>query len=363
MTAHLDYALRPTTTPVPAARRAEILADGTFGRHFTDHMATATWTEERGWHDGVLEPYGPLLLDPAAAALHFGQEVFEGLRAIRRADDSIAIFRPDMNAERFRRSCRRLALPELEVDDFLAALDVVVRADRDWVPSGAGTSLYLRPFMFASEAFLHVRAARRVTFVVIAAPATSYFGGPPRPLSIWISRDYTRAAAGGTGAAKCGGNYAASLVAQREAADNGCDQVLFLDAVHRRWVEEIGNMNLFVVEADGRIATPDLSGTILAGVTRDSIMTLAADLGHLVEVRPLVLDDLLEGLAEGRITEVFACGTAAAVAPIGRLRWRGGEVRVGDGTAGPVASGLGRALLDVQHGRTPDRHGWLRQVC
>ena len=367
MTTQLSYAVQASTSPLPAQRREEILAGAGFGRHFTDHMVTATWTPERGWHDGVLRAYGPFQLDPAAAALHFGQEIFEGLKAFRGEDGAIALFRPDTNAERFRRSARRLALPELPPADFVAAVDLLVSTDRDWVAAGEGRSLYLRPFMFASEPFLHVRTARQVTFAVIATPAASYFGGGSdvgvRPVSIWISDFYTRASAGGTGAAKTGGNYAASLLAQREAAEHGCDQVVFLAASGRRQVEEIGNMNPFVVFADGRIVTPALNGTILAGVTRDSVLTLARDLGHQADECPLDVDEWRDGVATGRISEVFATGTAAVVTPIGRLAWRGGAVTVGDGGMGPVTSRLRTRLLDLQYGRVADTRGWLHQVC
>ncbi len=365
MTARLEYATPGALARTPAQRREEILAQPTFGRHFTDHMVTATWSVERGWHDGALQPYQPISLDPAAGVLHFGQEIFEALRGFRHADGTIALFRPDANGERFRRSAHRLALPELEVDDFVAALDLLVRTDRDWVPSGEGRGLYLRPFMFASEPFLHVRPSRRVTFVVIAAPVASYFGDDtePTPVSIWLAGDHTRAAVGGTGAAKCGGNYASSLQAQQEAIANGCDQVLFLDARERRWLEEIGSMNVFSVHADGRIVTPELAGTILPGITRDSILLLARDLGLTAEERQIDVEEWRDSIARGEITEVFGCGTAAVVAPIGMLRWRTGELRVGTGTIGPVTSRLRRALLDVQYGRSPDRHGWLHEVC
>ncbi|WP_020574779.1 branched-chain amino acid aminotransferase [Actinopolymorpha alba] len=364
MTAQLEFTHRPAQSPTPVARRQEILADAVFGRHFTDHMVTATWTPDRGWYDGAVVPYGPLNLDPAAAVLHFGQEILEGLKAYRHADGSIWMFRPDANAARFARSARRLALPELAVEDFVAALDRLVRIDRDWVPSGEGRSLYLRPFMFASEGYLQVRAARHVTFGVIASPAASYFGGQAaRPVTLWLSEEYTRAAAGGTGAAKCGGNYAASLIAQREAIENGCDQVAFLDSVEGRWVEESGSMNLFVVYDDGRIVTPELTGTILEGITRDSILTLASEWGYAVEERRLDVNEWRTGLASGQIPEVFACGTAAVVTPIGMLRWRGGQLRVGHGDAGPVTARIRRHLLDLQEGRTPDTRGWLHRVC
>ena len=358
----LEFALRPSTSPAPAARRAEILAEPGFGRYFTDHMATATWTEGTGWHDDAVVPYAPLVLDPAAAVLHYAQEVFEGLKAYRHADGSVWAFRPEANARRLARSARRLALPELPEEAFLASIEQLVRADEAWVPGGGESSLYLRPFMVATEAFLGVRAAREVRYLVIASPAGSYFSGGLKPVSIWLSQDYTRAALGGTGSAKCGGNYAASLLPQQEAAAQGCDQVCFLDAAEHRWVEELGGMNLYFVHDDGSIVTPALSGSILEGITRASILTLAAEAGRRVEERRVSIDEWREGVASGRITEVFACGTAAVVTPVGRLVSRDGELVHGTGGTGEVTAGIRAALLDLQYGRAEDTHGWMRRL-
>jgi len=270
-----------------------------------------------------------------------------------------------VNAARLRRSAARMALPQMPEEMFLDAVDTLVRTDRAWVPRGGETSLYLRPFMFASEVFLGVRPAEHVTFCVIASPAGAYFPGGLKPVSIWLSQDYTRAGPGGTGAAKCGGNYAASLEAQQEASAHGCAQVAFLDGAERRWVEELGGMNLFFVRDDGSIATPELNDSILRGVTRDSVLTLLDDLGHKVEERRVSIDEWRDGVAAGEVTEVFACGTAAVVTPVGRLRWRGGEVDscLGHGgEAGPVTAAVRRALVDVQYGRAADQHGWMHAV-
>ena len=345
-------------------RRAELMADPGFGKVFTDHMVTATWTSAKGWHDGAVVPFGPISLSPAAAVLHYAQEIFEGLKAYRHPDGSVWAFRPEANAERFARSARRLALPELPVESFLAAIDLLVATDIDWVPSGEEQSLYLRPFMFAKEAFLGVRPANEVVFAVIACPVGSYFASGIKPVSIWLSTNYTRAALGGTGAAKCGGNYAASLAAQLEASAHGCDQVCFLDAVERTWVEELGGMNLYFVHRDGRIVTPELTGTILEGVTRSSILTLAKEQGLDVEERRVNIDEWRSGVASGEISEVFACGTAAVITPVGRLVWDGGSVDspTGSGT-GEVTGRLRQALVDLQYGRTPDTHGWLRRLA
>jgi branched-chain amino acid aminotransferase len=304
-------------------------------------------------------------LDPAAAVLHYAQEIFEGLKAYRHPDGSVWAFRPEANAERFNRSAARLALPPLPVETFVAGLEQLVRVDADWVPSGGEKCLYLRPFMFASEAFLGVRPAAEVKFLVIASPVGSYFSGGIKPVSIWLSTNYTRAAAGGTGAAKCGGNYAASLAAQMEATARGCDQVCFLDAVERRWIEELGGMNLYFVHADGRIVTPELTGTILEGITRSSILTLAKEQGLDVEERRVSIDEWRDGITSGQITEVFACGTAAVITPVGRLVWEEGEVSAGTETSadmGSVTMRLRQALVDIQYGRAQDGHGWMRRL-
>ena len=357
-----DVTTRPAPTTPPEEREA-VLRDPGFGTRFTDHMVTATWTPQAGWHDATLGPYAPLSLDPAAATLHYAQAIFEGLKAYRHDDGSIWAFRPEANGERFRSSARRLALPEMEVEDFIGAIDALVTADRAWVPCAAETSLYLRPFMFASEAFLGVRPAHEVTFCLIASPAGPYFATGVAGVSIWLATDYTRAAPGGTGAAKCAGNYAASLLAMQQAAEHGCAQVAFLDAVERTWVEELGGMNLFFVHADSTLVTPTLTGTILEGITRSSILTLAAEQGLTVQERRISIDEWRDGAASGEITEVFACGTAAVVTPVSRLAWDGGEVTVGTGEPGPVTMDLRRALVDLQYGRVVDRHGWMHRIC
>jgi len=363
-TTRLDIKIEPSASPVSAERRREILAKPGFGQSFTDHMVIATWTQERGWHNARLTAYAPLSLDPATSVFHYAQAIFEGFKAYSHPDGSIHTFRPDANARRFQRSAQRLVLPELEVDDFVAAADLLIQTDRAWVPTDGEGTLYLRPFMFGSETFLGVRPSREVTFIVIASPAGHYFAGGLHPVSIWLSEEYTRAARGGTGAAKCGGNYAASLIAQQEAVANGCDQVAFLDATENRWVEELGGMNIFFVHRDGSIVTPRLSGSILEGITRDSILELAAELGHPVEERQVSIDEWRDGAASGEIAEVFACGTAAVVTPVGRLRWRGGEVEIGDvELTGKVTGEVRERLVRLQHGLAPDEHGWLHRVC
>jgi branched-chain amino acid aminotransferase len=362
MESSLQVDVTPTDRPVAPDRLTEILADPGFGLHFTDHMYVAEWTPDAGWHDARVTPYAPLSLDPATAVLHYAQEIFEGMKAYRHADGSVWTFRPEENAARMLRSARRLALPGLPVEDFVASVDALVRADERWVPEPAGEkSLYVRPFMFASETFLGVRPSQHVTYLVIASPAGAYFAKGLRPVSIWLSEDYTRAGRGGMGAAKTGGNYASSLVAQQEAIEQGCDQVVFLDAADGRYVEELGGMNLYFVHDDGTIVTPELSGTILEGITRDSIVELCGKQGHRVEERRVTIDEWRDGVASGRITEVFACGTAAVVTPVGTLKWRGGQVGEGEDT-GPVTKQVRTALVDIQYGRAEDTFGWMHRV-
>ncbi|MBA2446014.1 MAG: branched-chain amino acid aminotransferase [Nocardioidaceae bacterium] len=348
-------------SPVEAERRTEILADPGFGRYFPDHMFVSEWTPDAGWHGHQVKPYGPFSVDPATAVLHYAQEIFEGMKAYRHSDGTIWTFRPEINAERFQRSAARLALPALPVEDFFAAIHALVEVDQEWVPSGAEQSLYIRPFMFASEVFLGVRPAKHVTFAVITSPAGSYFSGGVKPVSIWLSEHYDRAAPGGTGAAKCGGNYAASLLPQQEAADNGCEQVVFLDAAEHSSLEELGGMNVFLVYDDGTLVTPELNGSILEGVTRASILELADELGHKVDERKVRIDEWREGVASHEIVEVFACGTAAVVTPISTLKWRGGEVSSG-ADAGPVTLKIRERLLDIQYGRVADDRGWMHRL-
>jgi len=366
MDSSLPITVSPTGNPVSDERLAEILDAPGFGLHFTDHMYVAEWTPERGWYDARVTPYAPLMLDPATAVLHYAQEIFEGLKAYRHEDGSIWSFRPEENAARIVRSAQRMALPELPVEAFVASVDALVEQDQRWVPQPAGEkSLYIRPFMFASERFLGVRPARHVTYMVICSPAGAYFAKGVKPVSIWLSEEYSRAGVGGTGAAKTGGNYASSLLAQQEAIEEGCDQVAFLDTVDRKWVEELGGMNLYFVHDDGTVVTPELSGTILEGITRGSIIELCGKLGHRVEERRFSVDEWRQGVESGRITEVFACGTAAVVTPVGTLKWRGGSVNSGGPTGeetGPVTLQIRQALVDIQYGRAEDTFGWMHRI-
>ncbi len=360
-----EIALAPTATPLPAPDRAHRMENPVFGRIFTDHMVSARWTAERGWHDARLGPYQPLQLDPASMVFHYGQAIFEGLKAYRQPDGGIALFRPEVNARRFQTSARRIAMAELPEALFFASLETLVGHDRDWVPCEREQSLYLRPFMMATEVGLGVKPASEYLYLVLASPAGAYFPRGVAPVTVWLSTEYSRAAPGGTGAAKFAGNYAASLIAQRQAAEKGCDQVVWLDAAEHRWVEEMGGMNLFFVYGTGpgaRLVTPQLTGTLLPGVTRDSLLTLATDLGYSAEEAMFSTEDWRKGNANGDISEVFACGTAAVITPVGAVKSEAAEWSVGDGAAGPVTMQLRTAMLDIQHGTAPDRHGWVRRI-
>ncbi|MEY3624230.1 MAG: hypothetical protein RLZZ407_1789 [Pseudomonadota bacterium] len=348
--------------PVDAADRAARLVDPGFGRVFTDHMVTIRYSDAKGWHDAKVGPRAPLTLDPATAVLHYAQEIFEGLKAYRLADGTMALFRPEQNARRFQRSAKRLAMPELPEEMFLQACRQLVQVDKDWFPPVDGGSIYLRPFMIASEVFLGVKPSAEYLFMVIASSAGNYFKSGAPAISIWVSEQYTRAARGGTGAAKCGGNYAASLVAQSEAIRQGCDQVVFLDAAEHRWVEELGGMNLFFLFDDGSLLTPPADGTILEGITRDSVLTLARAQGLNVREERYAMDQWRADAESGRLVEVFACGTAAVVTPVGTVKSTQGDFTIGAGGAGQMTQQIRTKLVDIQRGAAADTHGWVQRI-
>jgi branched-chain amino acid aminotransferase len=357
-----SFVLEPNPDPVPAEERAKRLIDPGFGKIFTDHMAIAQYDEGMGWHGAKITARLRLDLDPAAAVLHFAQEIFEGLKAYARPNGGAALFRPEANARRFNASARRMAMPDLPEEMFLDSVRALVRTDKAWIPPREDGALYLRPFMFASEVFLGVKPAARYLYIVMASSVGSYFKGAPS-ISVWVTRDYTRAAPGGTGAAKCGGNYATSLIAQAEATRNGCDQVVFLDAVERRWLEELGGMNIFFVFEDGSLATPPLGGTILAGITRDSIITLARDMGLTVREEPYAIEQWRADAESGRLTEAFACGTAAVVTAIGSVKSAEGGFAIGGQSVGPVTQRIRETLVAIQHGAAPDPHHWIEEIA
>ena len=353
------FPLTANPSPVAEDERKAILAGLHFGDSFTDHMAHARWKQGEGWGDYGVIPYGNLSLSPATAVLHYGQEIFEGIKAYRHDDGSVWTFRPRYNAARLNASARRLALPELSEEDFVASLVDLVRADAAWVPSGVGESLYLRPFAFASEAFLGVRPSKVVDYYVIASPSGSYFTHGLEPISIWVSTEYHRAGRGGTGAAKTGGNYASSLLPQQEAYAQGCDQVCFLDDVSQKNLEELGGMNIMVVDADGTVRTPQLTGTILEGSTRSAIIRMLRDSGRNVVEDTISLEGLLADIESGRVSEVFACGTAAVVVPLGHLNGEGFDARI---EGSEVTRQIHDRLTSIQSGHAEDPYGWMYQL-
>ena len=353
----------PHPSPTPNDVRIAAIADPGFGTVFTDHMVTIDYDEDQGgWHSARIGPREPIALDPAASVLHYAQEIFEGMKAFAHEDGGLALFRPEANARRFNDSARRMAMPEIPEELFLEAVRLAVKTDADWMPPVDGGSLYIRPFMFASEAFLGVRPAKQYKFVVILVSSGNYFKGGVNPVKIWVSQDYVRAAPGGTGAAKTGGNYAASLVPQAEAITHGCDQVVFLDAVEKKWVEELGGMNLFFVRRDGSVITPPLTGTILPGITRDSLIAMLREEGLDVREEPYSISQWREEAESGELLETLACGTAAVVTPVGTVASPAGEFTIGTGGIGQMAQKMREKLVGLQHGRIEDQHGWVMRV-
>jgi branched-chain amino acid aminotransferase len=360
----MKFEVTRNPNPLADAEREAIIANPTFGTHFTDHQVVVVWEKDKGWHSHQVIPYGPIMMDPSSAVLHYGQEIFEGIKAYRHADGSIWTFRPEANAKRLQRSARRMALPELPVETFVESLRQLIAVDGAWVPSPEGEkTLYFRPFEIAAENFLGVRAAHRAEYRVIASPVGPYFTGGIKPVAIWIALDSARAGKHGTGEAKTGGNYAASLLAQAEGYEQGCSQVMFLDAESGTYIEELGGMNLFFVYRDGKVVTPSLDGTILHGITRDSVITLLKDRGHEVQERRFALSELREGVANGDIVEVFACGTAAVITPVGILKSREEEIVIGDNEAGSLTVEMRKELTGIQYGAVPDRHGWMHKLA
>jgi branched-chain amino acid aminotransferase len=355
-------AFEPSSKPVPVEERARLLADPGFGRVFTDHMVIIEYDSDNGWHNARTTARHPFKMDPASPVLHYAQEIFEGMKAYRRPNGGAALFRPEANAQRFAKSAIRMAMPPLPEEFFLESVRALVRADREWIPDTEEGSLYLRPFMIANGSFLGMRPSTQFIYAVIASSVASYFKTDSPSISLWVTRDYVRAAPGGTGEAKCGGNYAGSLIAQAEAVREGCDQVVFLDAIERRWVEELGGMNIFFLFDDGSIQTPPLDGTILHGVTRDSLIRLARDMGLEVREENYGIDQWKADAESGRLTEAFACGTAAVVTPIGRVKGRDGEFTIGGQQTGPMTQKLRSALVEIQRGAAPDPYDWIELV-
>ena len=362
----LDYTITRTDNPTSAEELREILANPGFGKHFTDHMVTIDWTEEKGWHNAQVRPYGPMTMEPASNVFHYGQAIFEGIKAYRQPDDSIATFRPDHNAQRFINSAERLAMPELPQEEFIESLRQLVEVDKNWVPEAGGeAALYLRPFMISTEVSLGVHPAKSYRYVLIASPAGSYFSGGIKPVSVWLSTDYVRAAPGGTGAAKFAGNYAGSLLAQAQADEKGCDQVVWLDAIERRYIEEMGGMNLMFVYGSGEnveIVTPELSGSLLPGITRESLLQVAQDLGYKVTERRITAEEWQRDAESGAMSEAFACGTAAVITPVGHVLGDSADFQVNGNEAGEITMTLREHLTGIQRGAVEDTHGWLHTL-
>lgn len=360
--APIRFAIEPHANPVSVVDRDAALANPGFGKIFTDHMAIIRYSDTLGWHDARITARAPISLDPAAAVLHYAQEIFEGLKAYRREDGTMALFRPDANARRFNASADRMAMPQLPEQAFIDACTKLVDIDRAWFPPVEGGSIYLRPFMFASEVFLGVKPSAEYLFLVIASAAGNYFKSGAPAVKLMVAEQDTRAAPGGTGAAKCGGNYAASLRAQSAAIAQGFDQVVFLDAAERRYVEELGGMNMFFVFADGTLQTPPLDGTILPGITRESIITLAREQGLVVREERYAIDQWRDDATSGRLLEAFACGTAAVVTAVGSVTARDYSFTVGNGTPGQTTQRLKQQLVDIQRGTAADTHGWVHHL-
>lgn len=351
----MDLQILPVTEP---RQRITDESQLVFGKQFSDRMFVMEYDAGQGWHSARIQPYAPFQLDPAAMVLHYSQEIFEGLKAFRRPDERIALFRPADNVARFNRSARRMCMPEVDERFFLETMLELVRLEADWIPHSEGTSLYIRPTMIATEPMLGVRPATQYLCYIILSPVGAYYKGGIAPVKIWISDFYVRAAEGGTGEAKTGGNYAASLYAAREAEKNGYDQVLWLDAREKRFVEEVGSMNMLFLY-DGKIVTSPLKGTVLDGITRRSVLTLVKEMGYTVEERALTVDDVMTGAENGRLEEAFGAGTAVVISPVGSFCYQDRCVQVGDGRPGRLTMQLYDKLTAIQYGRQPDPHGWV----
>ena len=350
----MEIKITKTTSPKQKPAPGQPLG---FGKIFTDHMFVMNYTEGKGWHDARIVPYQNLSLAPSAMVFHYGQEMFEGLKAYKGEDGSVYLFRPDMNAKRANNSNKRLVIPELPVEDFVDAVKAVVDVDRDWVPTDPGTSLYIRPFIIATDEFLGVAPSKTYLFIVILSPSGAYYESGLEPVGIWIEDEYVRAVRGGMGFTKTGGNYAASLIAQVKAHDDGYSQVLWLDGVERKYIEEVGAMNI-MFKINGKVVTPMLNGSILPGVTRDSILTVCRDWGYEVEERRISVDELVAAAKDGSLEEVWGTGTAAVVSPVNKLRYEDEVMNIGDGSIGELTQKLYDELTGIQWGKLPDTRGW-----
>lgn len=332
-----------------------------FGKYFTDYMFTMDWTKEKGWHNATIEPYGPIQLDPATMVLHYAQETFEGLKAYKTKEGKILLFRPEMNAKRFANSNRRLCMELLPEEMFVDAIATLVSYEKDWIPTAEGTSLYIRPFMFATESAVGVHPSNAYKFMILLSPVGAYYPEGVNPVKIYVEDEYVRAAKGGTGFTKCGGNYAASIAAQVKAEKLGYTQVLWLDGVERKYVEEVGTMNaMFII--DYKIVTAPCDGTVLPGVTRDSVIQLLKSWGYVVEERHLSIEELMEAGRNGSLQEAFGTGTAAVISPIGKLNYKGESITINDFQTGEITQRLYDTLTGIQWGQLEDTFHWTYEV-
>jgi len=350
------YNFPVTKTTSPKQRPADESKLG-FGKVFTDHMFVMNYTEGKGWHDGRIVPYEKLSLDPSAMVFHYGQEMFEGLKAYKGKDGKARLFRPDMNAKRTNATNKRLCIPELPEELFVEACKAVVKVDEDWIPQAPGTSLYIRPFIIATDEFLGVAPSKTYLFIIILSPSGAYYASGLAPVGIWIEDDYVRAVKGGMGFAKTGGNYAASLAAQVKAHDEGYSQVLWLDGVERKYIEEVGAMNIFF-KIDGKIVTPELSGSILPGITRNSVIEVCKSWGYEVEERRISVEELITAQKAGRLEECFGTGTAAVISPVGKLRYKDDVMLINNNTIGEVSQKLYDTITGIQWGECEDKFNW-----
>ncbi|MDD6146247.1 MAG: branched-chain amino acid aminotransferase [Oscillospiraceae bacterium] len=354
----MEIKITKTTSPKVKPKKGEKLG---FGHIFTDHMFVMDYTEGQGWHDARIVPYGNIPLAPSAMVFHYGQEMFEGLKAYRGDDDKIYLFRPDMNAKRANNSNQRLCIPEIPEDIFVDAIKAVVDVDRDWVPSDEGTSLYIRPFVIATDEFLGVAPSKTYLFIIVLSPSGAYYESGLAPVGIWIEDEYVRAVRGGMGFAKTGGNYAASLIAQVKAHDSGYSQVLWLDGVERKYIEEVGAMNI-MFKISGKVITPALNGSILPGITRNSIIHVCKEWGYEVEERKISVEELVAAAKDGSLEEVWGTGTAAVVSPVGKLRYMDDVMTIGNGGIGELTQKLYDELTGIQWGKREDPYGWRVEV-
>ena len=355
----LDIKINLTETPAAKPAKGQKLG---FGKIFTDHMFIMNYTEGKGWHDPRIEPFHNISLSPAAMVYHYGQEMFEGLKAYKGDDGEVYLFRPDMNAKRTNATNDRLVIPQLPEEDFVQAVKAVVDVDRDWIPTEPGTSLYIRPFIIATDEFLGVAPSKTYLFMIILSPSGAYYESGLAPVGIWIEDEFVRAVRGGIGFAKTGGNYAASLIAQQKAHEAGYSQVLWLDGVERKYIEEVGAMNIFFKIA-GKVITPGLNGSILPGITRNSTIALCKKWGYEVEERKISAEELIEAQRNGTLEECFGTGTAAVISPVGKLRYVDEVMTINGGSIGPLSQKLYDTITGIQTGRLPDEMGWRVNVA